>query len=209
MKSLLLLCLLSSTVYAAPACYPWDSSAKNVETSTSPESKAQFMVTDSARAFFVVTWHCDTKYRWHGYGFAGYRNELKADFLDLVAGYRTASKSTLDLAWGQNMPVLNDLELKPFLVTQLKATEPQPIRWQVRDNPQSTSRPVFLAVNGVRSTTQQASERVSDTAACSCARLVIEESGGTYCSVSGQDNVSTAAADKLFFNRVALCYRVN
>jgi hypothetical protein len=83
----------------------------------------------------------------------------------------------------------------------------------VKDNPQSTSRPVFLVsiVNAkwVRSTAAVSNERVSDSVLCTCTQVFVPESGATYCSVSGADNVSTAVVDRLLFNRVSVCERKN
>jgi hypothetical protein len=204
---------------AAPTCYPGSSAASNLEISTVPAFPA-ILFADPQESSFSVSWYCDQTYKWKAYGWVGWVRNLVPDWEQERTRLRTATRAEQDAAWDQYITCDFSQEggcpehasLKPILDRQLAATMPAPIIWQVRDNPQSTSRPVFgLNADGTRNTTAVSGQRVSDTNTnCGCTTTALEESGGVYCSVSGNPNVATAdPADVLPEGRVALCVRTN
>jgi hypothetical protein len=212
---------LSPTWADTPPCYPWDSSAKALQLSTVPEAKFDWMAADPAEASYTVTWFCDIKYQWKAVGFVGWKAELIPDWFATAVSFRKADKTTLDTAWNQYIKcpdvTLTTPECLPYarlnqiIQRQYAATRPLPIVWQVKDNPTATTRPVFpVSATGTR-TTVATGERVSDVATvCDCVTKAIEETGGTYCSVSGLRNqASPDPAAVIAPDRVALCGRIN
>lgn len=221
-KQLAILALLAvPAAKAAPPCYPWESSATNFEISTVPESKAQWLVAGD-EASFTISWWCDVRYQWDFVGYMGWKKNLTPDWEAKVKSARGMTKAERDQFVDSlekckpndppNSPqCLQYAPLEPLMARQKLATTPDPIIWRVRDNPTATSRPVFPLSNGVRLTSAAGNERVSDVAQnCDCAKVAVEESGGTYCSVSGALNVFTTPVDDVLpDNRVALCTRIN
>jgi hypothetical protein len=201
-----------------PTCYPGSSAASNFEIASQP-SNLGFVFADPEAASFVVTWYCDEVYKWRGYGLVGWKRNLIPNWEAEINRLRAAARTDQDAAWDQytkcsflDGPCPEFDALKPLLDRQFAATKPDPIIWQVRDNPTSTSRPVFgLNADGTRNTTAVANQRVSDVSTnCGCTTTALEESGGVYCSVSGSPNVATAdTTDVIPAGRVALCVRTN
>lgn len=173
-------------------------------------------------ASFVVSWWCDAKYKWDFVGYMGWKENLAPNWEDVAKSLPGMGKAERDVLVDslvkcknsdpQDTPAcLQYAPIRPLLGRQKATTEPDPIVWRVRDNPTATSRPVFPLSGGVRLTTAAGNERVSDVAQnCDCAKVAVEESGGTYCSVSGALNVFTTPVDDVLpDNRVALCTRIN
>lgn len=202
-----------ATPDSVPPCAWWDASAKNVTLTLTPPNIGD--VAGMPDASFVQTWFCDTKYSWSSTGFYGFTKNLTADWWDRFKSLKSLSRDDLKTLWLSSIRCPNYMvdgacaEFAPLVSIakhQISVTRPAPIIWRVRDNPTATTRPVFPVTNGIRSTVAT-SERVSDSAECKCTELAIEESGGTYCSVSGLQNLTTGATAPITNNRVSLCYR--
>lgn len=221
LKYFVLFLLSSAALADAPPCYPWDSSAKNLEIVTIPESKALLLVTDPSKAGFAANWYCDVKYGWKRVAFVGWLSELDSTYMAETRVLSTAPKADRDALWTAKIKCtnlsLNTPECLPYaplrdLDQKLRAvTEPRPIVWQVKDNPTAVSRPVYpLAADGSRNLTALPNAKVSDIATvCSCMARAIEESGGTYCAVTGNLNVATVDPTDTLPESVTLCIRIN
>lgn len=198
-----------------PSCWFTDAAAKSFTLTIMPNSLAE-LLDDKSKAAVVATWFCDAKYGWKKEGFWFYPGNGTPEQVAEAKTYDTMTRDqrialfvkNLKCPMGDTRPECDYLDpLEAIARQQFISTAPTPILWRVRDNPTSTTRPVFPVVNGVRSTTAS-TERVSDSATCGCTSLAIEESGGTYCSVTGLPNAAVAGAT-IPASRVALCYRAN
>lgn len=217
LAALLLLAGARAEAQAAPApsCWYDDPAAKNFTLTLFPATVPQ-VVASWDQASMVATWWCDVKYGWRSEGRWGYARNFVPGWESLLSSLPAMPRAEKYKLYVDSMkcymddprPECDYLEpLEAIAKEQYKATRPPDIVWRVRDNPTATSRPVFPVTNGVRSTTATA-ERISDSAVCSCMQLAIEESGGTYCSVAGQQNLGTAGG-WIAASRVALCFRTN
>jgi hypothetical protein len=191
-----------------PTCYPGERAHTAFVIETQPQTLFAWAL--APKASFTVTWFCDEKYDWHGYGWAGWKSELTPDWLEQFNRLSTADHATRDAAWNQYLkqPIITPAdpvygELAPIIYRQFNLTRPPPILWRVKDNPTSTTRPVYgLTATGARNTVAISGVTVSDSAPCDCKLKAIEEVANTYCDVSAQ--LAVVVPD-----RVALCIRVN
>lgn len=205
---------------ATPTCSPYSTSAANFEQTTQPSSIVKAISIDSTRASFIVSWFCDEKYRWTGWYFYGYRNELSPNWQDIVAAASKLTLSDINTLWVANVTT-TDPTLEALAKRQLEANRPPDIVWRVRANgacsgpitSSGCSRPVFpLKADGTRNQTAINGERVAVGAQCSCRKLALEEpvsgaaQANVYCTVEGQQNASSVMK-RLAAGRLAWCER--
>lgn len=211
----------AQTTSAPPACYPTESAARNFKLTTNPDGNLAFLAA-GPDAYFIMTWWCHDPVNPSGNLVVGYKSDLLPDFANFIERFLSSDKTTKDglfrsvLACPRGSdPALPACarynSLLPIARTQMAANRP-PLPpaptggWRVADNPQGTTRPVYPVANGVRSA-NATRERIADNASCSCTTTQVTEGTLTYCSVSGQANVSLAPRPTIDPNRVALCVR--
>lgn len=225
----MLLLLLSSVAWAdgavyhdpsrPPPCYPITAYDHNFESNTYPSGFLKWF--DNEDSFVVFTWDCDMKYYWERVAIAPYKKNIVGGIQSVASQVKAMSNAQKTEAYINNIHPINSgpeqipgTSLDPrgaFIAMQRKQTAQPDIKWEVKDSSNSTSRPVFpILSSGARGTTSTG-ERVSDSLAiCSCQTKALEETGGTYCSVSGLHNqASSDPSVRIASDRVALCVRVN
>ncbi|MDX2059941.1 MAG: hypothetical protein SFV24_19180 [Gemmatimonadales bacterium] len=203
-------------------CYPSEATARKVTITTAPTDPMEWLAAPATPglASQMLSWYCDMKYYWYGVAWYGYKAELKPEWVSVMQGAPTYDAAKWKVLIDENSscekriypetdPCAAYNPLIPWVDWVLKTGFPPRIIWRVKDNPTSTSRPVFpLNAGGTRSTTATA-ERVGDADLCNCVEKALEESGGTYCSVAGRPDVARTPAGVIAPGRVALCARVN
>lgn len=231
MYKLLLFCIFATSLIckaaeaAPPPCWFWQTNATGYELQTVPESKFQWLRHTTPEHSFVVSWWCRKPYSWSHVSFFGFKDQLDDNFMQVIE-QTVGNVDAANTLWNERITCPGDVtspgcERYAPLATVADlirdATRPPPIIWNVRDNPTNNSRPTFSVnpTTGVRSTTATANSRVSDVDIigtsevenrCKCVERAVVESGGTYCSVSGNSNVATAImTDVIAPNQAALC----
>jgi hypothetical protein len=176
--------VMSGTAYAAdaPPCWPKD---------TAP------IIRTNAEGFTAV-WGCKGKYAWVVTGFVGRWSELapaevtNAAFGKLMSDAADAERLA---AWNRYIDTSWDsagyVSLQPLRLSAIEALGLVNPSYRVKDNPLSSTRPVYAYDATARVKTEVKGERIADNASCDCAYKAIEESGGLYCAVK--------------LERVALC----
>lgn len=115
-----------------PICYPYERGARNLRVRTSPEGIAPFVTSADPAARFVVTWHCPVANGFFGHGFAGYKSDLRPDFLTLAQQLRAGNRAGRDAAFDQYITCKRGTEpacarfapLAPLVRTQIEASVP-------------------------------------------------------------------------------------
>lgn len=156
---------------------------------------------------FAVLWLCETPTGWEHHGFFGRWDQLESDWGQQQAAADT--KEELDALWRAKIkpPGTPGYDAVRPLYDALKAATPLPGAeiWTVRALVGSTSRPATAIVNGLRTNTVVG--RVGIGMACDCKAHRSGTNANTYCAVTGQSNVATAAVDVLPAS-AAICARV-
>lgn len=148
---------------------------------------------------FAAVWGCRQKYVWKVTGFVGRWSELSpANITSPTLGRLLTDSTPEEKAAAWNTHIDGDWDapryrsLTPLRDDAIKALNLVNPPYRVKDNPVSSTRPVYAFSNSTPSLRYKTEAgRIPDTAVCDCSHIAIEEGSSLYCPVSS--------------TRVALC----
>lgn len=159
---------------------------------------------------FALYWQCVEAAGPRHAGFVGTWASMKPDWMAQLSVAIKGGKPALDALWNANITGPSQASkyatVRPLFVA-LQAANPLPAGevWTVKALTGSTSRPAYRVDGAIRSTVQVG--KVGIGMPCDCAAHKSSTSTSTYCAVTGQSNLSTAAVDVLPAS-AAICSRV-